>query len=116
MAFTNGFEYFSRAVDATMIAKPQVLRSQVDMPFISMGLVHTTKCLWALRIMGIIACSTGNDRLRFFINTFHSWAQLNNACAVEMQELDEKNGKEGNELDELYAHRFLELYGVRAVV
>lgn len=31
--------------------------------------------------------------------------------AHKMAELDEKNGADGNELDELYAHRFLEIYG-----
>ena len=33
--------------------------------------------------------------------------------SLGMVELDEKNGKEGGELDELFAHRFLEQYGVR---
>ena len=34
---------------------------------------------------------------------------------VAMAELDEKCGKEGNELEEIYAHRFLEVYGVRLI-
>jgi hypothetical protein len=29
-----------------------------------------------------------------------------------MEELDEKRGKEGCELEELWAHRFLEFFGV----
>lgn len=63
-----------------------------------------------------LSAKTYFDQAKWFLNAYLERYGVEEAenvwnFAHKMVELDEKNGKEGGELDELYAHRFLEQYG-----